>query len=191
VGELPKSDNTDTGFEYLLQPFNGICWWCRQRPADSREHKYKRSDLARMWEKEGLLWGTGDGETQLIRGIDRNRRVKFTKIMCSPCDNARSQPFDLAYAVFSDYVAANHEKLWHQSGINFVDIYGGTWQSSQLDMAKYYGKHFRCRLVQAGLPVPDSLRAFLDGASDMPDIQFGLVSNEAIGRTSPRVGDCF
>jgi hypothetical protein len=179
-------DDSRTGFEHLLVPFDGICWWCKHQPANSREHKYKRSDLKRMWGPGGLLWGNGDGDIRTIHGIDRNPTVKFHQTMCSSCNNARSQPFDRAYAIFSDYVAANHRRLWHGSGIDFTKIYGNTWRQSQLDMARYYGKHFGCRLAQAGLPVPESLRNFLDGAPDMHDIHLALVSNRSIRRDRPK-----
>ncbi len=178
-------DASRTGYEHLLIPFDGICWWCRQRPADSREHKYKRSDLKRMWGPEGLLWGNADGDERLIRGIDRNLTVKFQQTMCASCNNARSQPFDRAYATYSDHVAVHHEKLWHQPGINFAEIYGDAWRQLQLDMARYYGKHFGCRLAQVGLPIPDSLRAFLDGATDMSDVHLALISNESVRAETP------
>lgn len=47
-------------------------------------------------------------------------------------------------------------------------------------LARYYGKHFGCRMVRAGLPVPDSLREFLDGETDMPDAHMVLITTDSI-----------
>ena len=49
-------------------------------------------------------------------------------------------------------------------------------------MAQYYAKHFGCRMVEVGLPVPDSLREFLSAGAPMADSHLGLVYNDGFHR---------
>jgi hypothetical protein len=166
----------------LRVPNTGICWWCEQRPATTGEHKFKRTDLARMMKPDGLMWGDGE-EARLVRGSsgikrDRYGVVKFPKSMCDDCNNRRSKRFDNAYEKYSEYL--DRSWLRPMPGINFLDIFGDDWQDPLLNVARYYGKHFGCRMLRSGVPVPDSLRAFLDGASDMPDAHMALVTTDSV-----------
>ncbi|MDQ3663581.1 MAG: hypothetical protein M3353_02840 [Actinomycetota bacterium] len=162
---------------------SGTCWWCEGRPATTGEHKFKRTDLARlMGEDDLLLWGSGTDlrEVRGKRGITRDRYgvVKFPKSLCGPCNNHRSQPFDNAYDLYSTYVS----KTWLRimPGVDFPETFGSEWEEPALDLARYYGQHFGCRMVRAGVPVPDSLRSFLDGATDMPDAHMALITTDSI-----------
>ncbi|MEV4703640.1 hypothetical protein [Actinoplanes sp. NPDC049316] len=163
---------------------SGMCWWCQARPATTGEHKFKRADLTRlMADGEPLLWGDGDGNTREIRGRsgvtrDRYGVVKFPKSLCEPCNNKRSKPFDNAYDIYSEYV----DRTWLRimPGIDFQQVFGADWEARTLNLARYYGKHFGCRMVRAGFPIPDSLREFLDGATDMPDAHMGLITTDSI-----------
>lgn len=64
-------------------------------------------------------------------------------------------------------------------------VYGHAWPERNLDLARYYAKHFGCRMVRSGVPVPSSLRAFLDGERDMPDAHMALVTTASIRRANP------
>ncbi len=80
--------------EHLKVAPSGTCWWCEGRPATTGEHKFKRTDLARlMGEDDLLLWGSGTDlrEVRGKRGITRDRYgvVKFPKSLCGPCNNHR------------------------------------------------------------------------------------------------------
>ena len=61
----------------------GLCWWCEERPATTGEHKFKRTDLARiMGDSDKLLWGDTGTKTREIRGKsgmarDRYHVIKF------------------------------------------------------------------------------------------------------------------
>ncbi|WP_270408920.1 hypothetical protein [Brachybacterium paraconglomeratum] len=172
--------------DHLKVSPDGRCWWCRERASTTGEHKYKQTDLARLMGDDSLIWA-GDGGTREIRGksgIKRDRYgvVKFPKSMCDTCNNARSQSFDRAYTTFSTYLDSTWVRI--QPGVSFEEIYGDPWQKDTLDLARYYGKHFGCRMVRSGLPVPDSLRAFLDGDDDMPDAHTALVTTDSVHRVA-------
>lgn len=169
---------------------DGICWWCQTGPATTGEHKFKRSDLARLVGDSLLIWGDDTGRRREIRGrsgLDRDRYkvVKFPKSMCGRCNNVRSQPFDRAYEQYAAYVSAR--KWLHSTpGIDFRQIYGPIWAEPVLNLARYYAKHFACRMARTGLPIPSSLTAFLDGAEDMSDAQLALVMTDTVGRSYGR-----
>ncbi|MFZ1114649.1 MAG: hypothetical protein WAN44_02350 [Propionibacteriaceae bacterium] len=169
--------------EHLMVEPSGTCWWCEERPATTGEHKFKRTDLARlMGEDDLLLWGDGADlrEVRGKRGITRDRYgvVKFPKSLCETCNSKRSQPFDRAYDVYSTFV--NGTWLRIMPGVDFREIFGSDWLEWTLDLARYYGKHFGCRMVRAGVPVPDSLRTFLDGGTDMLDAHMALITTDSI-----------
>ena len=160
------------------------CWWCRERVATTGEHKFKRTDLTRlMADGRPLLWGDTVGNTRDIRGRsgvarDRYGVIKFPKSLCERCNTRRSKPFDEAYDVYSHYV----DRAWLRimPGVDFRQVFGAEWETPTLNVARYYGKHFGCRMVRTGLPVPDSLRDFLDGATDMPDAHMALVTANSV-----------
>jgi hypothetical protein len=169
---------------HLRVPTTGICWWCQKRPATTGEHKFKRADLTRLMANgDPLLWGDSDGNTREIRGSsgvtrDRYGVIKFQKSLCEPCNNKRSKPFDNAYDVYSHYVG--RARLRIMPGVDFQQVFGTDWEVPTLNLARYYGKHFGCRMVRAGLRVPDSLREFLDGAKDMPDAHMALITTDTV-----------
>lgn len=168
----------------LRQPFDGVCWWCRAASATTGEHKFKRTDLADLMGDDGeLVWGSGDGRRRDLRGQgalkrDRHGVIKFPKSMCDRCNNARSRPFDTAYALFSDLLQHHPARL--RPGVDLRSLYGDEWESSALDLARYYGKHFGCRFVRAGIPVPESLRTFLDGGDDLPDAHMAIITTDSV-----------
>jgi hypothetical protein len=169
---------------HLRLPPTGICWWCQERPATTGEHKFKRTDLTRLMAGGGpLLWGDRDGDTREIRGSsgvtrDRYGVIKFPKSLCEPCNNKRSKRFDNAYDVYSQYVSRTWLRI--MPGVDFSQVFGSNWEEQTLNFARYYGKHFGCRMVRARLPVPDSLRGFLNGATDMPDAHMALITTDTV-----------
>lgn len=172
-------------FSHLRVPSDGICWWCRARPATTGEHKFKRSSLARlMGDSQLLIWGDGEDQRELRgkSGITRDRygAVKFPKSMCGSCNNDRSKQLDGSYDAFSEYVGSYLLRV--MPGIDLESVFGADWPQQAKNLARYHAKHFGCRMVRSGMPVPQSLRDFLDGADDMPDAQMAIVSTDSIHR---------
>lgn len=184
--EPRRGMHSPEAFDHLRVSSDGLCWWCRERLATTGEHKFKVTDLGRLMADGSLVW-VGDDRVREIRGKSNIKRdrfgiIKFPKSMCSTCNNVRSRPFDQAYSTFSGYL--NSTWLRIMPGISFEEIYGDAWQSEALNLARYYAKHFGCRMVRSGLPVPSSLRAFLDGADDMQDAHMALVTTDSVHRNA-------
>lgn len=172
-------------FTHLRVPSDGLCWWCRVHPATTGEHKFKRSSLAQlMGDGKTLMWGDGETQRELRgkSGITRDRYgvVKFPKSMCGNCNNERSKPLDTAYDAYSEYVREHWLRV--MPGIDLESIYGSDWPEQALNLARYHAKHFGCRMTRNGIPVPQSLRDFLNGADDMPDAQIAVISTDSIHR---------
>lgn len=149
------------------------CWWCGRPGPLTHEHKFKKSDLVRMWDiGGGLVWG--DGTTvRPVKSARKSRDVRFDPGLCSSCNNDRSQPFDQAYQAFSDYVW-DHPDLRSATHLDMALIYGTDWPVGVRNLARYVAKHIGSRMAHDRFPVPPSLGAFLDGAPYADDVQMVL-----------------
>lgn len=81
-----------------------LCWWCG-KPADSREHRHKKSDVKFIFgdKFEGEPVIIKDKSPTTVQGPNSSL-LKFDTVLCQVCNNSRSQPFDRAYSRFVDYV---------------------------------------------------------------------------------------
>lgn len=156
----------------------GMCWWCGAI-ANSKEHKFKRTDLARMGRESELLWGSDD-ELVRIRSNRKSKIVKFQRNLCTECNNRRSQPFDYAYDKYADYVWSNLDRLWRRSKLDMRQVFGENWQVDTLDLARYVAKHIACRMASDGYPVPPQFGQFLDGAATLPSVHMVLFKDPAM-----------
>lgn len=157
---------------YKIAPLE-TCWWCGSSDALTREHKFKRSDLDRMAGTEGLVWGS-DGTQRAVRSTRKSQPVRFDPSLCARCNNERSQPFDIAYQEFSDFVWGT-PPAWRRHFLDLALIYGDDWESRSLDLARYFAKHLGCRLAHDNFPVPPSLGEFMSGRTAvLHDVQMVL-----------------
>ncbi|MFF9922788.1 hypothetical protein ACF1HG_35350 [Streptomyces globisporus] len=176
-------------YEHLLTQESAMCWWCESQPATTGEHKFKRTSLARlMGDGEVLVWGDGERRREIRgkSGIKRDRYgvVKFPKSMCAPCNNVTSKPFDTAYDIYAQYVEAHSLRM--MPGVNLGSLYGPEWRTKSLNLARYHAKHFGCRMVRDRLPVPQSLRDFMNGAEDMVDGHMAIITTDSINKVYGR-----
>ena len=156
-------------------PVPASCWWCGSRGPLTHEHKFKKSDLNRMQNPSGLVWG--GNEVRPVKSVRKSADVRFTASLCAKCNNEVSQPFDCAYQIFSDFVWGRSE-LWDSARIDWFEVYGQDWEYRTLDLARYIVKHLGCRLVHDGFSVPPSVVAFLDGVPTIADVALVLIKSE-------------
>jgi hypothetical protein len=152
------------------------CWICGN-PATTGEHKIKRSDLQRVhgtgkdFRTANLSYLKSDSLIVPLQGPN-SKHVKYQKNLCSPCNNAKSQPFDRAYDEFVEYVEANTDQLLMRRQIDFSAIYSTNWRESQINLFNYFVKSFGCRIYDAGKSVPtDLVNLFKD---QYPDKSFAV-----------------
>jgi hypothetical protein len=155
----------------------GRCYWCRARPADSREHKFKRSDLVREHGRGELRGGRTivkyGGEGSLDIRSTKSGALKFRPSLCAECNKSRSQTIDEAYDRFIGGVVDGDEKILEAREIDLKEIFGEGWAEGATDAHRYYVKHALCRLVEAHpgkgtLELPADALQFLDGGP-VPD----------------------
>lgn len=157
--------------------YKGLCWWCHNE-ANSGEHKYKKSDLLREFGR-----GPYEGNEKLVRRISGEMRkiqgpksveAKFESNLCQQCNNDVSQPFDIEYDKFVQFIKNNEDDIIDKKQFRFSDIYGQNWQDGRLNLLRYYVKHICCRLVSAKILIRDEIIGFLDGAPDLMFLKFHL-----------------
>lgn len=176
VVQEPVQVETNPNLAHLLQEHDGLCWWCGA-PADSAEHKYKRTDLQRMLGADDfVVWGSQGRPLRSVRSVRKDPQVRFRASLCKNCNTTRSQAFDRAYDRFAEYVDAQMPDLWRMDGIPMRAVFDPGWEAKSVSLAQYFIKHFGCRIVEAGIAPPSSLRDFLDdGSVNMPDAHLALI----------------
>lgn len=176
---------------------SGACWWCGQ-PADSREHRHKRADLAREFGPGPYL-----GKDAVVRGRESVLRdiqgpksdlAKFHKTICSRCNNERSQPLDLAYDRLTSFLRERERRVLGSRSFDLRDIYGPAWADQRHNVLRYYAKHAACRLADNDLAVPVQVRAYLDDGERPDCMKFDCEIREDIatmvrGLGEQRIGD--
>ncbi len=136
------------------------CWICKS-PADSSEHKIKKSDLIRLWGRgpykndKGLLHFRV-GNQKLIQGPDSSI-LKFDKTLCHNCNTTLTQPFDKSYDEFINYIDNNYKEILYKRMINFKSVYGDEFEGKQRDLFKYFAKCIGCRIADAGRYIPKDI----------------------------------
>lgn len=175
----------------------GHCWWCGA-PADSREHRLKKSDLVREFGKPPFtdlrtLTRFSGGDRHDFRGPN-SHLVQFQPSMCMRCNNVRSQPFDGAWDRFVTYLVDRDVEILARRSLDLQAIFGTDWASQAADVERYVVKHLICRIVDR-LPGPirlgRELLEFLDGGT-YPDvleldlcIDLGIVEMLRVTRAAP------
>jgi hypothetical protein len=134
------------------------CWICG-RPADSGEHKIKKSDLVRIFGKpseisgQGLLYKSQSEIFVRMQGPS-SKHVKYDGVICKKCNNERTKSCDEAYDAFIQYMEEHKDVILNRRQICFSEIYGNNWESSQLELFRYFTKSFGCRIADAARDVP-------------------------------------
>jgi hypothetical protein len=146
-----------------------LCWVCGN-PADSSEHKFKKSDLAhagKTWAPSDQPYFVSAGGWRRIQGPD-SQLVKFGKVLCQACNTTRTQPFDRAYERFAAWVNDKGAALMSDSQIDFAEIYGAGVEDGVLNLLKYFAKHLGCRIASDDYTMPQTLAPSLATADLKP-----------------------
>jgi hypothetical protein len=157
-----------------------FCWIC-SNPADSREHKFKRSDVAQSGKSlspDDRPYYIGDGGWRRIQGPG-SQLVKFDKVLCQACNTTRTQPFDRAYERFAEWVNDKGESLMTKTQIDFGHIYGAYFQDGTANLVRYFVKHLGCRIANENYTMPRGLVSSLT-AMDARPFEVTLTRNSEI-----------
>lgn len=148
---------------------NRTCWICGD-PADSREHKFKKTDLARSsatWLPADQPYFVSGSGVRRIQG-PKSQLVTFGKVLCQKCNSARTQPYDLAYERFAKWVVDKDATLMAKPELDFAEIYGAEFETGVLNLLKYFAKHLGCRIASDNYLMPPKLAPSLNMNELMP-----------------------
>ncbi len=168
-----------------------MCWICGA-PADSREHKIKRSDLVR--EFGGTPFKATGGLLHFVDGRPGSREVqgpntgllKYNPVLCGNCNSSLSQPWNLAYDQFTTWVFENEQTVLSKRYINLMEIYGTDDISLGCrNLYKYFVKAFGCRLADAERAVPPHLVDLLAADTFSTNLWMSFAVNKAVFAMRP------
>lgn len=112
-----------------------------------------------------------------IQGANSNL-LKYDKILCSHCNNTRTQPFDKVYEEFITYLNENESEIVHKRFIDFHKIYGDDFENKQRNLYKYFVKSFGCRLAHFNHPIPSDMVELLGLDSFQTKLRLNFSVNE-------------
>jgi hypothetical protein len=130
------------------------------------------------------------GARILLQGPDA-KQIKFDGVLCTPCNNTRTQPFDEAYEQFHEYALANESLIVQRRVIDFCDVYKTDFFDQQLNLYRYFAKLFGCYVSQYGFQVPDDIRVLLDRPYFLTKFRVTFAVNEDVllfGPDFPQAG---
>lgn len=137
------------------------CWMCGA-PADSREHKFKKSDLVRRYGAQpfknvgGVFHSTPLREIKNVPGPSA-KTLTYEPVICSHCNNVVSQPLDKAYQKFEQWLFENVDVVFQRRFILLNDVFDSDIENGGIYLYKYFSKIFGCRLADSGEQVPKDI----------------------------------
>lgn len=120
------------------------CWICGNI-ANSKEHRFKASDIKRIYGKKFNGFHVKGTNSTPIKSY-KDRTLKFPEIICEYCNITRTREHDEAYDVFSKYCFENYQSLLSEKEINFKAIYKANWKNEKRNLYKYFAKHAGCKI---------------------------------------------
>lgn len=151
------------------------CWICKARKADSGEHIIKKSELKATYSDspKHLYRHSSTEKSKKIQSIGSDA-LKFSKVICSYCNNTLTQPYDLAFDTFMRFFRENRiERL--QGRFRAKRIFPYDTSQEMKDVYLYFAKIFGCILASNSVPIPlQSFSETLIKRKFHPDFFIGL-----------------
>ena len=131
-----------------------LCWLCGT-VADSAEHMVKASDFRALFpgvdQRNPVFRHTKDRSNLPIKGANA-AALKFSPSLCQFCNNARTQPHDLAWALLSSTLQSTF--LVPGARLPITRAFGSSARESMLHVHLYFLKLFGCYAVEHKIPLP-------------------------------------
>lgn len=100
------------------------------------------------------LYKFSDQHRGPLRTLKRGDEVQWGKNLCAPCNKARSQPFDLAYDKFVQFMLDHGGELHRCHVLDWADVFGAAWEDGARNLSRYFVKQFACMMATERLDVP-------------------------------------
>lgn len=131
------------------------CWICGDE-ATSGEHMTKASDLRSLFghvsHRAPLFMHTSERRSQAIPGVKSNK-LKFKALLCTRCNNERTQPHDLAWEALSQYLRDRRPPIRPGAIVRLAPVFPGSVHRSMLNVHLYFLKLLGCLVVEHSIPI--------------------------------------
>jgi hypothetical protein len=132
------------------------CWICGA-DADSREHLIKASDLKAVFgpgitQKAPFFLHNDRARNQAVGSI-KSKALKYTPVICSYCNNERTQPHDRAWEKLSEYLCTRQPPIQRGSSIRLSRVFPGSVHLSMLRVHLFFLKQFGCLISEHQIPL--------------------------------------
>jgi len=156
-----------------LHDYIDRCWWCAQK-ANSREHRFKKSDIVREFGRrsfdKGEIVKIGE-DFDVNNGLPiqgpNSIYLKFSKNICQKCNSEKSQLFDISYDKFMTYIKENEELIFESKEVNLRTVFGNNWKDDYNNLIKYFVKNISTRLADSGVKIEQEIIEFLNGDKEL------------------------
>lgn len=133
------------------------CWICGG-DAGSREHLVKASDLKSMFgpgvtQSAPLYFHDSHSRNQPVGGY-KSKKLKYSPLLCSYCNNERTQSHDYAWEKLSEYLRTRNPPLRGGSAVKLTRVFPGSVRTSMLEVHLFFLKQFGCFIAQEKMPIP-------------------------------------
>ncbi|AOY67919.1 hypothetical protein [Xanthomonas euvesicatoria] len=146
-------------------PLTGQCCLCGSTEALSGEHKVKAAALRSEFGTQPMVIGR-PGERYRHAQSPSSKQFHFSARICETCNNARTQPADLAFDAFralaSDLLRTGKDPAKVHEDPRF-NANGGILY---LDVFRYFAKLMCCHLAEMGATFYEPIADFAIGISD-------------------------
>jgi hypothetical protein len=158
------------------------CWICGA-DATTGEHSQKKTDVTAMFGSQSfskVIKRDYDNDKKTIIQGSKSRALKYDHNLCKYCNDTRTQPFDLAYTAFAEYVRNNLVELCHSLTVNTNIVFGKeAARKERRNLFLYFIKAFGCQLNDRKLVVPQVLRDALLGKNYDASFRVSIRLNQA------------
>jgi len=137
------------------------CWICN-KPADTREHVIKQSDIRRLfgrgpYPKGKRLKRIDQNQSEKLIQSEDSIHIKYQKSLCEECNSSLSQPWDEAYDKFMEYCISHESELKMNRKVDFKNIAKHDTGTFSKSLYSYFIKSFGCQLQESGQIPPIEL----------------------------------
>lgn len=163
------------------------CWLCGD-DATTGEHKIKQTVIKKLMFENSKINSSvkifaQDSKDHKILQSSKSDHIKYKKNLCSYCNNTFTQPFDLSYDIFFNYLIENEKKISLENRISLKKIQSEYHNEfNQQNLFKYFVKSFCCMIDSTKdsnnpLIVPESLINAIKGKEYDKELLIQFVSN--------------
>lgn len=132
------------------------CWICKKNPANSKEHRIKKSDfvfvMGRPNQDDVRFYHSSKGKNIPVKGADAGI-LKYDDNLCTTCNTTRTQPHDCSWARLSKALLSDPTLVKVGNSIRLNKIFPNNTRQHKRNVHLFFLKQFGC-FIQSGIGEP-------------------------------------